>query len=493
MYKSVIGCLFFIFTLSVNAQNFTSNILDKDTKHPVPYAAIQTGEHEGVISNEEGLFNIDLNNNTVQQVTISCLGYKTQVFTIKSIIDSNYTIELEPSINELNTVYLSTTRPNADSIIARTIRHLKENHQTDAIKNHKLFHRETTAMDFKKLDFEIKKASHVKRKQLAGVNSELEMMTNEVMSSNLVHFTDFMGALSSSDKLGYKLEVEKATQIINSKKDFSMDNVQEKAQNIVLKYLDTTLTYKLKTGLFKIEDSLSLASDNKKEDKKQEFKIDDLKSKAYSMFSDAGTNPKNLLKSIINLDYYRYYLRDATFNNDEMVYIIDYTPRKSKSKYAGTLYIAADNYAVLKASYKYAKGKRGEKLNLRLVLGVKYIENVSNGIILFTKNADNTYDPRYIKEETGRYFYVSRPLKFIENSNYKRKFGFNFKIEGNIMNKRELLFTGSKIISNEEFNSIKEPETVPYQIQRKYDASIWGSNETLVPNKELKTFDASEN
>ena len=490
MYKFTIGCLFFIFTFSVNAQNFISKLLDQDTKQPVPYAAIQTGEYEGVISNEEGIFNIDLNNNAVQQITVSCLGYKTQTFTIKSIIESNYTIELEPSINKLNTVYLSATRPNADSIIARTIRHLKENHQTDDIKNHKLFHRETTAMDFKKLDFEIKKASHVKRKQLAGVNSELELLSNKVMLSNLVHFTDFMGALSISEKLGYKLEVEKATQIINSEKNFSMDNVQEKAQNIVLKYLDTTLTYKLKTGLFKIEDSLSLANDN--EEKKQEFKIEDLKSKAYSMFSDSGTNPKNLLKSIIDLDNYQYTLRDVTFSNDNMVYIIDYAPRKSKSKYTGTLYIADGNYAVLKASYKYAKGKRGEKLNLRLVLGVKYIENVSNGIILFRKNADNTYDPRYIKEETGRYFYVSRPLKFIENSRDKRKFGFNFKIEGNIMNKRELLFTSSKSISNNDFSSIKEQKTVPYQVQRKYDATIWKNNETLVPTKELKTFDASK-
>ena len=43
--------------------------------------------------------------------------------------------------------------------------------------------------------------------------------------------------------------------------DFSIDDVQERAQKLVYKYLDTTTTYKLKSGLFKIEDSMSLKSD----------------------------------------------------------------------------------------------------------------------------------------------------------------------------------------------------------------------------------------
>lgn len=485
--------LFFILTGTAFAQSFSAKIIDKSTKEPVPFAAIQTGIHKGVISNEEGVFNFDLEQNTISEITISSLGYKTEGYSIEHIRNNNYLIELEPSVNELNTVYLNSTKPNADSIIARTLRNFKENHQSSDIKNHKLFHRETTSMDFKKLNFEINKASHVRKKQLASVNNELDAMSNDIMSSNFVHFNDFMGRLSVSSKLGYKLEVDKATQIINAKKDFSLDNIQDNAQNIVLKYLDTTLTYKLKSGLFKIQDSLSLVNKDKEEDKLQEYEIDDLKSKAYNMYADAGENSKSLLKGIINLDYYRYTLRDVTFDNENMIYIIDFRPRRAKSKYTGTLYIADDNYGVLKASYKYAKGKRGEKLNLRLVLGVKYIENVKNGIMLFKKNTDNTYDPRYIKEETSRYFYIHRPIKFIENSRAKRKVAFDFKIEGDAKHKRELLFTESKSLTLDEFTSIKELKVIPYTVKRKYDASVWGTNETLAPTEELKTFDASKN
>jgi CarboxypepD_reg-like domain len=491
MLKSILGFIIFIITFSINAQHFSAKIIDKTTKLPVPYAAIQTTPYKGVISNEEGVFNIDLNNNSVLQITISSLGYKTQVVTFASIINANYIIELKPSINELNTVYLSNTKPNVDSIIAKVVRNLNKNYKAEHV-SHKLFYRETSYMDFDNLDFEIKKASHVKKKQLLEANNNLKNMADNVMSSNFVHFTDFMGNLSIMTKDSMKLEVEKAAQIINSKKDFSLENIQDKAQNIVLKYLDTTLTYKLKTGLFKIEDSLSLASNKDEGPKNQEFEISNLKSKAKNILKDSRLSTKGLLKTILSATNYSYTLQNVTFYNGEMVYTISFKPRKAKSKYAGTLYVSDNTYAVIKTDYSYYKGKRGSKLNLRLILGVKYIENISNGTIIFNKNSENWYEPRYIKHEEGHYFYVNRPLKFIENTGAKNKVRFDFKIEGTARNKEELLFTSTTTITDATFNAITEAKTIPYQKQRKYDASLWGTNETLVPTEELKTYDASK-
>jgi len=492
MIKSIIKFTLFILTISSNAQSFSAKIIDKNTNSPVPYAAVQTGEYKGVITNEEGVFYIDLENNTVNQITISSLGYKKQVFSVEDIKTSHFIIELEPSINELNTVYLSNTKPNVDTIIARTVRNLNKNYKTEGV-SHNIFYRETAYMDFESLNFEIDKASHVKKKQLQEANASLKSMANNIMSSNFVHFTDFIGNLSVLDKDSTKLEVEKAMQIINSKKDFSLENIQERAQNIVLKYLDTTLTYKLKTGLFKVEDSLSLASDkDSSKNEKQEFKIKNLKNDAHGLLKDSRPSPKSLLRKILNSDNYSYVLKDVTFYNDEMVYTIHFKPRKAKAKYAGSIYITNGSYGVLKTDYSYSKGKRGSKLNLRLILGVKYIENVSNGTIIFKKNQDNWFEPRYIKHETGSYFYVHRPLKFIENSTAKNKVLFDFKIEGVVKQKEELLFNSTTSISKTMFENIKEVKTIPYKKQRKYDATAWGSNETLAPTKELKTFDATK-
>jgi CarboxypepD_reg-like domain len=491
MTKSIIRFTLFILAISLNAQSFSAKIIDKSTMLPVPYAAVQTEQYRGVITNEEGVFNIDLKDNSIEEITISSLGYKKDIFKIEQIKSNNYVIELEPSINELNTVYLSSSKPNADSIIARVVRNLSKNYRTENIQ-HKLFYRETSYMDFDNLDFEIKKTSHVKKKKLLDANNSLKAMTDNIMSSNFVHFTDFIGELSVMNKDSSKLLVEKATQIINAKKDFSLKNIQEKAQNIVLKYLDTTLTYKLKSGLFKVEDSLSLANEDEPKDKKLEFKIKDLKSDANKMLNDTRTNPQSLLRKILDADNYSYSLQNVTFYNDEMIYAIHFKPKRAKAKYAGTLHVAHDSYGVLKADYSFSKGKRGSKLNLRLILGVKYIEKISSGTIIFKKNENNWYEPRYIKHEEGHYFYISRPLKFIENSSVRNKTLFNFKIEGVARHKEELLLTSTTAIANAEFNIIKEEKIVPYQKQRKYDAKVWANNEILTPTEELKTFDASK-
>lgn len=491
MIKSILRFALFLFTISVNAQSFSAKIIDKSTKLPVPYAAIQTEEHKGVITNEEGVFNIELENNSIIQITISSLGYKKQIFKIEQIKSNNYVIELEPSINELNTVYLSSSKPNADSIIARVVRNLSKNYKTEYIQ-HKLFYRETSYMDFDNLDFEIKKTSHVKKKQLLDANNSLKAMSNTIMSSNFVHFTDFIGELSILDNDSTKLQVDKATQIINAKKDFSLENIQERAQSVVLKYLDTTLTYKLKTGMFKIEDSLSLASEDNHQEDKQEFEIKELKGKANNMLNDTRPNPKSLLRKILDADYYSYSLQNVTFYNDEMVYTIQFKPKRAKAKYAGTLYIEDDSYGVLKADYSYSKGKRGSKINLRLILGVKYIEKISSGTIIFKKNENNWFEPRYIRHEEGHYFYINRPLKFIENSSVRNKTLFNFKIEGIAKHKEELLLTSTTEISIADFNTINEVKIIPYDKQRKYDATIWRGSETLAPTEELKTFDASK-
>jgi hypothetical protein len=490
MIKTILRFTIFISTLGLNAQSFSAMIIDKSTKLPVPYAAIQTAKYQGVIANEEGVFNIDLEDNSISQVSISSIGYKKRLIKIEEIKINKYLIEIEPSINELNTVYISNSKPNVDSIIARAVRNLSKNYKTTNIQ-HKLFYRETAYMDFDNLDFEIKKASHVKKKQLLDANHSLEVMTNDIMSSNFVHFTDFIGKLGIMDKDSSKLEVEKATQIINTKKDFSLENIEEKAKNIVLRYLDTTRTYKLKSGLFKVEDSLSLKDENNSNNNKQEFEIRDLKNDAHYMLSDARPYSRSLLRNILNSDNYFYELQNVTFYNNEMVYAIHFKPKKSKGKYTGKLYVADDSYGVLKADYSFSKGKRGDKLNLRLILGVKYVEKISSGTLIFKKNENNWFEPRYIRREEGHYFYVHRPLKFIENTLNKNKTYFDFKIEGVARQKEELLLTNTSSLSNTEFNTIKELKKVPYQKLRKYDAKVWGSSETLAPTEELNTFGAN--
>ena len=113
-------------------------------------------------------------------------------------------------------------------------------------------------------------------------------------------------------------------------------------------------------------------------------------------------------------------------------------------------------------------------------------------MVLEQKDTLNKYQPQYIKYEEGRYFYVSRPLKFIENSPEKNKTSFDFTIEGNIISKQELLLTSSTKINLDMINKLVEEKTVPYIKLNKYDASIWGQDKTLEPLREMKEFKGAD-
>jgi hypothetical protein len=485
--KNIFICIsFFYFNSFIFSQNITVKLIDKNNGTAIPYANIKTGEYSGVISNEEGFFTI-IETQSVNSITISCLGYKNKTLSIPDLKSLNFIVRLEESINELNTVYVSNKRPNADSIIARARQNISKNYDTKLYK-HEIFSRETAYMDFDRLDFEIEKASHVKKKNLESANKSMDSLSKAIINSKTKHFKDFKADLFTNDSTNSKLKVYKATELIDQKNNLSIEEVQNKAQHIILKYLDTTLTYKLKTGLFKIEDSLSLKDNDNTKQSKNEYQVKDLNEQANNILKRSQFYENSMLSKILDAALYEYHFDDVSYFNNELIYIISYKPKRSKSKYTGKLFIADDTYAITKVNFEFADGKRGEKLNLKLILGVKYIENMRKGTVIFQKDTLNKYQPQYIKYEEGRYFYVSRPLKFIENSPEKNKTSFDFTIEGNIMTKQELLITTSSKINLAVFNKLTEEKTVPYLKLNTYDATIWGQDKTLEPLTEMKEF-----
>ena len=486
-----ISFAFFLISFSIFSQNITAKLIDKNSRNPIQFATIKTGEYSGVISNEEGYFTITNNDNNFKTVTISCLGYQTKTLSIQNIKDANSLIELDEAINQLNEVFISNRKPNADSIIAKVKLKITENYDSN-LNKFNIFHRTTDYIDFENLDFEIEKASHFKKKNLESANNNLEALSKKISESDIKHFTDFKGELYSLNKDSSKIMVNKATKLMDFKNDFSVDDIQEKAQKIMLTYLDTTKTYKLKTGFFKIEDSLSLKDEDFKDDNENEFELRYLNNNTRSLLKRAQFYKNSFLNTLLQSDLYSYTIEDITHNNEDLNYVIQFYPKKGKAKYTGKIFVNDNNYAITKVDYTYYKNRHGDKLNLRLVLGIKYIENISEGTILFERHSDNKYYPKYIKRISGSYFYVNRDLKFIENSKAKNKIGFSFKIEGNNSNKEELLFTGNAKIDLSDFAAIKQDKKTPYTILSKFEKAIWENEETLEPLQEMKTFKAED-
>ena len=476
-------------SLSIFSQNITAKVVDKATKEPVAYAAIKIDDFHGSFSNEEGFFTLNVEN--LKTVTISCLGYETKTLNINEIRANNNIIALNEAINQLDEVFISSKRPNVDSIMARVRRNLDRNYDF-SLNKYSIFFRETVYVDFENLEFNVEKASDMKKRDLEKVNTSLDSLSNAIKDNKTLNFLDFKGQLMSKDHSNSKLAVSKATKLIDRKNDFTIDDVQERAQQLVYKYLDTTKTYKLKSGLFKIEDSMSLKDNqNEKQVEKNEYQVDDLNSKSRSLLNNAEFYDNSFMVELLDSDQYEYTLENTTSFNGDLIYTISFKPSRSKAKYTGRLYITDSDYAISKVDYQFGKNRHGEKLNLRLILGIKYVENLNTGTLIYAKDSNYKYQPKYLKQDEGRYFYVSRDFKLIENSPAKHKVSFSFKIEGDIRNKEELLFINNEKIGLTDYDSFKQEKVVPYQLLSKFDATIWQNEETIEPLEEMKKFNAS--
>ncbi|NNJ88542.1 MAG: carboxypeptidase-like regulatory domain-containing protein [Eudoraea sp.] len=478
--------LFFLFALNANAQSIQGKILDQETEAGVPYATIQVTPAYGTISNEEGSFALKIPEDIKDSLIISSMGYQQKIIPLNAI-DQNLIIYLDPATIELDEVLLLNRMPTAEEIVRKVRASFPANYvNTD--QKYQMFFRGTSYMNFDNLDATIKKASMVSKKQVAKASKGLDSLTEAIMRSRLIEFEDYNGHILMKDKDSSKLAIDKATKLIDSKKDFSIENVQKKTQNIILQYLDTTSTYKLKSGLFKIEDSLALKEDDFVNDKKNEYSNDRIKSEVLNVLNGSQFYESSFLDEILNLDAYRFTLDGASYFQGNSIYVVSFGPRRAKAKYKGTLYISATDYAILKADYSFSEGKEGKKFNMKLLLGIKYIQNIQQGTVLFKPRQDGKYHPYYIKQERGNYIYLHRPLKFIENSNDRNKVVFDFTIEGRAREKKELLILSTNSLDQQEFVDFKEQSTIPYTLLKQFEPSIWQNNQIIEPLEEMKNF-----
>lgn len=468
-----------------HSQTVSGKVLS-DNNEVIPYATVQIGNSYGVITNEEGNFSIDIRGfKGNDSVTVSCLGYEKNAFLLKEFTARDYF--LSEKVNELSEVFLTNKPLSVDSIMFYVNRNLKTNYRYH-LNEFQIFSRKTEYIIGDNADFEITKSTGFKRKQLDLFNADFDKLESSLVNNTSKQYTDFIGDLMILSDTVAKLNVEKAIRLLDENNDQTLESLAERGNDIVLKHLDKDKLYTVKSGFFKISDSVSL--DNR-EDKMTDTinSLGHIKEKSLELIkNNAFVSPNNRLDFIEKRNKYKYELKDVTFIGNEMVYIIDFKPKRSSVKYTGTLYISNESFAVIRADYRFYKNRVGSKLNLRLLLGIKYIEKNQNGIVVFSKDDDGYYYPRFINEQIDRYFYISRPFKFIDNANSSNKVAFSFKVEGTFKEKSELLVLSRKELDATAFNALSELERVDYQKPKSYDASIWSDYNVIEPLNEMKTF-----
>ncbi|HLV70992.1 MAG TPA: carboxypeptidase-like regulatory domain-containing protein [Xanthomarina sp.] len=466
------------------AQQISGKVLTK-TNEPIPFATIQIGENHGVITNEEGSFSIETEGfKASDSVYISCMGFEKIGLELQEF--SSKTYKLNEHVNELYEVYLTNKPLTIDSIMYYVNRNLKRNYKPDLV-SYDIFSRRTEYIVGKDADFEIDKSTGFKKKQLEAFNKDFDNLESSLLNNKSKQYTEFVGKLHVKDNETSKLEVDKAIRLLDERNDQSVEKLAEKGQELILKHLDKDKIYTVKSGWFKVSDSVSLneENNNKMEDTINSLKF--IRNMVQKMVNDHGFSSKTILNFITDTRKYEYEIKDITFIGSEMVYVIGYTPKRSSADFEGTFYVSHETFAILKADYKFAKGRIGEKLNLKLLLGVKYIEQNKKGFVIYKKHNAGYYYPNYMTDQLDRYFYVDRPVKFKDN-NSSEKVAFDFKVEGVFKEKNEILIMDESQISSSEFNATKEKRKIDYETLKAFDPNYWKDYNVLEPLKEMKEF-----
>ena len=494
MKKLLLTYFLFFFGLSAAfSQEITGKVIHFISEKGIADVAIQSNKNFDTTSDKFGNFKIDVSK--INQLTFSYLGFETKTVLVSNIIENNFIVSLKEVSTELNEIEINTSKITLDSLLAKTARNMEINTIKHKTKRD-FYTTENTKINFKNIELDLKSSSLLNRNNRKLAANELNNFSKKIMESNADFSTEFVGKLKSKSHFVEKLKKPFFIKIIDSlfgfrnvddTKSFTINNIEDKMQQLILKYLNKEKSYKIKSGLFKVEDSISLKRLEKYKDSVDsrntftKFKPESLLDEALKkeiLFENEDEN------NFLSTKYYEHQLAQNDLFSNHKHFVILFSPRKSKSKFTGKIYINPADFSVSKVEYQYAKGKRGQHLNLKFLLGIKFSEDIKKGEIHFKKNTANNYYVNYFKESFGNNIYANRPFKFIENSEERNKVKFNLKIEFSTLQTIEVLFQNVNPISSESFkkmNTKNRNKRISYITAIQHQNSNW-KNKQLIYN-----------
>ncbi|TRZ41680.1 carboxypeptidase-like regulatory domain-containing protein [Robertkochia solimangrovi] len=470
-------------------QKVTGKVVDEDS-NPIPYATIQLGENYGVVSNMEGEFTIYVTDQPEAVIVkISFMGYETLEIPVDQFTDGTYTLKI--SAEELDEVLVTNRNLSPEEIIEKMMEAAPDNYlgkeiqQTFFIRNQD----EQKLLDF---SFEIDKATELSRSQLKDLNAKIEDMAGRLKGKSFNFFSEYYGRYARKEDSS-KIHIEKAVVLKDKEREISTDAITKNLINVIRTHLEPDATYKVKTGLFKVEDSL-------KTDEIFDEDIDSTKGKTkYLKYMVSGQNRfyNNFYKDK-DLDFldktrrYRYTLEGYTNIDEELVYIISFKPDRGSSKFFGKLYINVFDFALMRMDYEMLEDEHLSNVNLKFLLGVKFTENKMKVTSVFRKNEEGKYALKFGRRTNGFYAYISRPLKFIKNkedrSDDRKVMKFDFMVEMDNLSTIEIYCPDNSAMKEVDYAAMENQKRYePIEIS-KYDPQIWEGYNIIAPIEAIKSY-----
>ena len=478
---------------SLSAQQLSGKLLSKETNESIPYAAVQIGENYGVITNKEGEFQINIDRFSANDsLHFSSMGYLEKKIALKDY-QPNSTIYLKEDIGQLEDVFLVNKNLSIEEIMTKVSENLESNYQY-SLKKFDIFTRTQSTTKVLDIEFEIDKATFLDKSVRKNFNKSLDsLLQKNKNSSNTSYSENYTQVFIGSTLDSLKINLQKATELKDETKAEDAEGFSAQVFRKIAENLNSKNTFKVKSGLLPIDDSLEVGKSFKVKDHKNDSLITkDIKENYLRTIKHNANLHPGKLEFVEDFKAYDFTQEKITGYQGEMVYVLNFVPRRGRAKYHGRLYISSETFAVIKAEYELEDGEKASGLNLKFLLGIKYRRDKNTGIVIFKKNAQNTYDPIYLKSSTQDYVYLNRKFKFKENTDDRSnriKFKFDLLVENDSHSSEELLFVKTEPITEETYKSIKEKQGVAIEKIKKYNASIWKDYNIISPEQDLQNFE----
>jgi hypothetical protein len=474
----------------MRSQEISAVIKDSLTKEAIPFATIYLSSGKGIITNIEGRFKMqyDASKQLDDSLFVSCMGYKTIGYPIKSFKDS--IVFLPSKTIALGSIILSNKNLSAEDIIKEVKKNIAEKYEL-GLTHKKLFFRESGSQEFKKLRVKVKKSS-IKEFNQAFWDSTLL----KIPRKNEWH-TEVSGNLYGDfSKENQKLEIDRALELEDKKTSAIFNNIEKAFDTILKQNIKKDSYFKLRMGLIstKLEDvelnsseTDTLTSDEKLVKEKESFSKwrKRIITNIISVLFEKEMLSISVLKKSNRYDFERL---DFTYFNNTPVYILKFKPSGNED-FAGKLYIDADEMILLRAEYKNVKDIRDISL-----LGFSFKHYFKEIAIQFKKTASGKYALQYLEAidqfETGvnRAFSILEKNKVVKGRNKQNELKMELNFRTNQFQKYQMVVFESERITQEIFDAFKEkPSILPVNLIQ-YDPTFWEGYTIIEPNQAIKEF-----
>jgi len=471
--------IFLLFAVNLKAQSTSVKILDSISFNPIPFATVYFSNSSGVISDENGDFELIKNElNDEDSLFVSSMGYKKVSYSLNRFNDS--IIFLSPKPIELNNVIITNRKLSSQEIIEKIKAAITQNYQTDLSEN-KIFYRKEYNSTIEK--FEINK-----------FKSSIENVNDLLIDSLLLNLPS--ENKSAKEVLSYYYgnleEDNQKINLIKSRETYKKDNeilesLNSKLEESLKKSLKSNSYFKIRSGLLPFSGDLefdglwdidstnqaALKKANDDEIKRKENFANSIKGRVSNIYSNLFYNDATDLDFILKSNRYEFSNPELNYLGNQLVYVMTFRPKGSKD-YKGTLHINSDDFAIVRIDFKNVKSLFKLKL-----LGFSSDNYLVEGRMVFSKLDKKKYSLTYFQVSSGSKAGIDRPFKIIEKNKFvkgrrkQNQISFNLDFIVNSLNKVELRVFQSKPIDLNLYENLKEENKILPEYVDEFKTNFW--------------------